>query len=75
MNAIDLDDYLSPERFCAAAGISRTTLQRRIAEGSLPVRRVGQTLLIPRSAMVERRRAGPNYGLETTTQTERTTAP
>jgi excisionase family DNA binding protein len=72
---IDLDDYLSPEAFCAQAGIARPTLQRRIADGSLTVVRVGQTLLIPRSATVERRRGGPNYGLKDNTQPEKTTAP
>jgi hypothetical protein len=29
MHIIDLDDYLTPEAFCASAGISRPTLQRR----------------------------------------------
>jgi excisionase family DNA binding protein len=58
MNTLDLDEYLTPESFCAAMGISRPTLQRRIAEGSLPVIRIGTAVLIAKSTVVGRRKAG-----------------
>jgi excisionase family DNA binding protein len=47
-----------PESFCAAMGISRPTLQRRIAEGSLPVLRVGTAVLIAKSTVAGRRKPG-----------------
>lgn len=58
MNTIDLDEYLTPEAYCAAMGISRPTLQRRIADGSLPVTRVGQTVLIAKTAVIEQKPRG-----------------
>jgi excisionase family DNA binding protein len=57
MNTIDLDDYLNPEAFAVAVGLSRATLQRRIADGSLPIIHVGVTVLIPKSAIARHSKA------------------
>jgi excisionase family DNA binding protein len=47
----DLADVVSPEEARAFLGLSRSTMYERLRDGSIPYRKYGRLLRIPRSAL------------------------
>jgi excisionase family DNA binding protein len=50
-NFDELEDMLSPEKARAFLGLSRSTIYERLRDGSIPHRRYGRLIRIPKSAL------------------------